>query len=183
MVDPRTIYFSTDERDDIEKCTGKECRTREALKSTIMETVHNNQHKDNIQSRHDNTSKKVKGRINYSQSKNFKDTIDYVKLAPGVKAPEVTLQLQPQPVQIPPVKKDIWSEHSSLGRGPNFIDCKQCGTMKNPKGLTKSFKACPECQSNTLSKDAGLCPICGVEKPEDGWDDGIEIEDYLLNYN
>ncbi len=100
--------------------------------------------------------------------------IDYDKLAA-----EVEKVMAQKDQNIPTVKKeDPWGEHLSLTRGPNFIRCKSCGMMENPKGMTKLFKACPGCQANTISKDAGLCPFCGVEKPEDGWEDGIEIEEY-----
>ncbi len=106
--------------------------------------------------------------------------IDYDKLAAEVE--KVRAQKEQN---IPTVKKeDPWGEHLSLSRGPNFITRKQCGKIENPKGLTKSFKACPECQANTISKDAGICPICGNDKPDEGWDDGINIDEYdLSSYN
>jgi len=90
--------------------------------------------------------------------------IDYDKLAAEVE--KVRAQ---EEQNIPTVKKeDPWGEHLSL----------------SPKGLTKSFKACPECQANTISKDAGICPICGNDKPDEGWDDGINIDEYdLSSYN
>ena len=65
-----------------------------------------------------------------------------------------------------------------LPKGVNFGKCANgnCGTkIKNAKGLTTKFKACPNCRANTVPKNNDYCPTCGKEPEE--WDDSdIELE-------
>lgn len=66
----------------------------------------------------------------------------------------------------------------NMPKGVNFGKCANgnCGTkIKNAKGLTTKFKACPNCKANTVPKSSDFCPTCGQDSEE--WDDSdIEIE-------
>ena len=65
-----------------------------------------------------------------------------------------------------------------LPKGVNFGKCAngECGKkIKNAKGVTTKFKACPNCRANTVPKNNDYCPTCGKEPEE--WDDSdIELE-------
>ena len=70
----------------------------------------------------------------------------------------------------------------NLPLGVNFGMCTNgnCENpiIKNPKGMTTKFKACPNCHDNTNRKSAKVCKTCG-KKPdeEDDWEDSeVEIE-------
>jgi RNA polymerase subunit RPABC4/transcription elongation factor Spt4 len=66
-----------------------------------------------------------------------------------------------------------------LPKGINFGKCANgnCGTkFKNAKGLTKKYKACPGCKTNTVPKSSDFCPTCGKE--DEDWDESdVELED------
>lgn len=65
-----------------------------------------------------------------------------------------------------------------LPKGVNYGKCANgnCGTkIKNAKGMTTKFKACPHCKANTVPKSNDYCPTCGKEPEE--WDESdIELE-------
>lgn len=94
-----------------------------------------------------------------------------------------------QQIQIPKEehKHDHKDPHEELGEsmplGMNFGTCENgnCGNpiIKNPKGITKKFKSCPNCSDNTIRKDAKICKTCGHKKEldEDWNDEGVTIED------
>ena len=79
-------------------------------------------------------------------------------------------------------KTDIHDEIAkNLPMGVNCATCAngECGKIiKNPKGMTTKFKACPNCHDNTNRKSAKVCKTCG-KKPEEeeDWEESeVEIE-------
>lgn len=69
----------------------------------------------------------------------------------------------------------------TLPKGVNFARCANGNCMnpkiKNAKGITTKYKACPNCKANTVPKSNEYCPTCGKEPEQEDWEDSeVELE-------
>lgn len=78
---------------------------------------------------------------------------------------------EPEPIQF---SHDDLSD--LMPTGMNFAKCKdgKCGSMVKNSKITKNFKSCPNCESNTVPGKSKFCPTCGKTEPQDIED----LEDY-----
>ena len=101
---------------------------------------------------------------------------------PTATTTQVLVPPQPQITTKTTDEKKLSHEEMSdlIPKGVNAMACPggDCGHMKlkNPK-QTKKFKSCPNCDANTLTKDAEFCPYCTKNVDADDLEDGIELEE------
>ena len=92
-----------------------------------------------------------------------------------IKDVSIHVHEEPKPAPTPEKKDHKWD---NLPRNTNFGECKDCKVKGKRTKLHKKFKQCESCEANTLTKEDEFCPYCNKPKPEDGWEDGIDLSDF-----
>lgn len=162
----------------LDTCKGESCKNSKGYNEVVQSIAKEHLSKKttiNDEEITTNTDKKNKGKFKPIKSMSLdhkQEEISEIVKREVEKATKGTQQTTTQ-VEANPHKAHL----EAMPPGVNYLNCKNCGAMKNPRGLTKKYKACDNCQANTVHPEAEVCPFCGNSDKDGFSDDGIEIED------
>lgn len=160
----------------INECVGYDCKSHDGYNVAMQKiATEYKELKNKPTPSGTETHNKLKGKFKANKSMSVEHKTEDIselvrkEVEKATKGTQQTTQTQEHPHK---------THLEAMPPGVNFLNCKNCGKMPNPRGLTKKFKKCDNCGANAVHPDAEVCPFCGNgDKEQFDVEEGIEIED------